>query len=161
MKALSIRQPYAALVLSGLKTLEIRSWKTRYRGPLLIHIPQSSHSNFAGWGDQKKGDKGQMMVSVKIFDELIGKEVETPYIDFGLLEMCGGVFGMVEMTECLSKKEIQSQGVIDYEIWECAYAPMRDDSYAFVFENPRLISPLIVPGRVGMFTVNLEPEILW
>ncbi len=36
MKALSIRQPWASLVAAGHKTVECRSWKTKYRGPLLI-----------------------------------------------------------------------------------------------------------------------------
>ena len=34
--ALSVHQPYANLIASGRKTLEIRSWKTKHRGPLLI-----------------------------------------------------------------------------------------------------------------------------
>ncbi|MGC8622286.1 MAG: ASCH domain-containing protein, partial [Caldisphaera sp.] len=37
MKCLSIKQPFADLVVSGKKTIEIRSWKTNYRGELLIH----------------------------------------------------------------------------------------------------------------------------
>lgn len=36
MKALSIRQPYANLILSGAKSVEIRSWETPHRGDLLI-----------------------------------------------------------------------------------------------------------------------------
>ncbi|MBR4742173.1 MAG: ASCH domain-containing protein [Desulfovibrio sp.] len=36
MKALSIRQPYASAIIFGWKTVEIRSWKTKYRGDLLI-----------------------------------------------------------------------------------------------------------------------------
>lgn len=36
MKALSIRQPFASLVAQGAKTIEVRSWSTDYRGPLLI-----------------------------------------------------------------------------------------------------------------------------
>lgn len=36
MKAISIRQPYAHLILSGEKTIECRSWQTDYRGDLLI-----------------------------------------------------------------------------------------------------------------------------
>lgn len=36
MKALSIRQPWAALIAAGLKTIETRTWQTPYRGPLLI-----------------------------------------------------------------------------------------------------------------------------
>ncbi|QTF59120.1 ASCH domain-containing protein [Stutzerimonas frequens] len=37
MKALSIRQPWAWLIVRGHKPLENRSWATSYRGPLLIH----------------------------------------------------------------------------------------------------------------------------
>lgn len=36
VKCLSIRQPYASLILSGQKPLEFRSWPTNYRGPLFI-----------------------------------------------------------------------------------------------------------------------------
>lgn len=36
MKALSIRQPWASMIARGEKTIEIRSWGTRYRGPLVI-----------------------------------------------------------------------------------------------------------------------------
>jgi hypothetical protein len=37
MKALSIRQPWAHLIVHEGKTIENRSWSTRYRGPVLIH----------------------------------------------------------------------------------------------------------------------------
>lgn len=37
MKALSLHQPWASLVMLGAKRFETRSWRTHYRGPLLIH----------------------------------------------------------------------------------------------------------------------------
>lgn len=37
MKALSLLQPWASLVVLGHKKIETRSWTTAYRGPLLIH----------------------------------------------------------------------------------------------------------------------------
>jgi len=37
MKTLSIRQPFASLICRGIKIIENRSWKTNYRGKLLIH----------------------------------------------------------------------------------------------------------------------------
>ena len=37
MKAITLWQPWATLVALGLKTIETRSWKTDYRGPLAIH----------------------------------------------------------------------------------------------------------------------------
>jgi hypothetical protein len=40
MKVLSIRQPWAALIVAGIKDIENRNWPTRYRGPLLIHAAQ-------------------------------------------------------------------------------------------------------------------------
>lgn len=36
--ALSIRQPWADLILDGRKSVEIRSWTTDYRGPICIHV---------------------------------------------------------------------------------------------------------------------------
>jgi hypothetical protein len=37
MKTLSIKQPFAELICRGIKTIENRSWDTKYRGKLLIH----------------------------------------------------------------------------------------------------------------------------
>lgn len=37
MKALSVRQPWAWLIVNGYKDIENRSWNTKYRGPVLIH----------------------------------------------------------------------------------------------------------------------------
>jgi ASCH domain len=34
---LSVRQPWASYLVSGLKTVELRSWSTRHRGWLWIH----------------------------------------------------------------------------------------------------------------------------
>ena len=43
MKALSLKQPYAELVVSGKKKIELRKWNTKFRGEFLVHaskIPQ-------------------------------------------------------------------------------------------------------------------------
>ena len=37
MKALSLKQPWAELIVSGKKTLEIRNWNTKFRGDFLVH----------------------------------------------------------------------------------------------------------------------------
>lgn len=36
MKAISIKQPWAKFIAQGFKTIEVRTWQTLYRGPLLI-----------------------------------------------------------------------------------------------------------------------------
>jgi activating signal cointegrator 1 len=41
MKALSICQPYPHLILTGEKRVENRTWRTDYRGPLLLHAGKS------------------------------------------------------------------------------------------------------------------------
>ena len=38
-KCLSVSQPFADLIVRGKKTIELRSWDTRYRGEFLIHSP--------------------------------------------------------------------------------------------------------------------------
>ncbi len=39
MKCLSVSQPFADLIISGKKTVELRSWSTDFRGDFLIHAP--------------------------------------------------------------------------------------------------------------------------
>lgn len=41
MRALTICQPYAELILRGEKPIENRTWSTAIRGPLLIHAGKS------------------------------------------------------------------------------------------------------------------------
>ena len=56
MKALSIMQPWAWLIATGHKDIENRSWRTDYRGPVLIHAGKRMDPDFAdaqdwGWPD--------------------------------------------------------------------------------------------------------------
>jgi len=37
MRTLSVRQPWAWLIVNGHKPIENRDWETMYRGPVLIH----------------------------------------------------------------------------------------------------------------------------
>ena len=39
MKCLSVSQPYADLIVQGKKTIELRTWNTKYRGEFLVHAP--------------------------------------------------------------------------------------------------------------------------
>ena len=59
MKALSVRQPWASLIADGTKTIELRRWKTSYRGPLLICA--SAHK-------QGRGPKGVAVAVVDLTD---------------------------------------------------------------------------------------------
>ncbi|QUC64839.1 ASCH domain-containing protein [Nitrosopumilus sp. K4] len=39
MKCLSVSQPFAELIITGKKTIELRKWNTNFRGEFLIHAP--------------------------------------------------------------------------------------------------------------------------
>lgn len=39
MKAISVRQPWASLIVQDIKPIENRTWKTNYRGRVLVHAP--------------------------------------------------------------------------------------------------------------------------
>jgi len=56
IRVLSVRQPYADMIISGEKKVEYRSWSTRYRGPLLIHAGLAKARGM-DWGtmDPKRG----------------------------------------------------------------------------------------------------------
>ena len=41
MKTLTIKQPWATLIMQGNKRFEFRNWQTKYRGELLIHAGKS------------------------------------------------------------------------------------------------------------------------
>ena len=41
MKCLTIKQPWASLIVNGYKNYEFRSWQTKYRGKILIHAGMS------------------------------------------------------------------------------------------------------------------------
>ena len=41
MKALSLKQPFAELILQGRKTIELRKWNTSFRGPFYIHASKT------------------------------------------------------------------------------------------------------------------------
>ena len=41
MKVLSIKEPFASLIMNNIKHIETRSWKTNYRGELYIHASLS------------------------------------------------------------------------------------------------------------------------
>lgn len=52
-KALSVRQPWADLIVDGYKDIENRNWQTKYRGLLLIHAPLKV--DMVGWKTLSKG----------------------------------------------------------------------------------------------------------
>lgn len=80
-KALSIRQPWAWLIVHGIKDVENRNWKTNYRGPLLIHAGQIID-----------------MSAYRYVEENFSDAIKIPPPD--LLDT-GGIVGITNIVDCL------------------------------------------------------------
>lgn len=86
MKTLTIKQPWASLITQGIKKYEFRSWKTNYRGSILIH---------AGKGIDKK--------AIERLKDYIPKELPL-----------GMIIGQADITDCIEvtkefKEKLMSQ----------------------------------------------------
>lgn len=148
MKCLSIRQPYAAFVCSGVKTVENRSWKTDFRGTILIHasgdsfawpdanfLPDSYISKMEPWiGNDDLSDLPSELYSYHAlvkkcfdfygkpfdkFDDLSWLKEATKEKGFALPAM--SIIGEVELVD----------------VQEVCYNDFADDSkYHWIFRNP-------------------------
>lgn len=83
MIALSIRQPWAWLIVHGHKPVENRTWRTNHRGPLLIHA--SAQVSRRDYEDTAAQLAEQMAITVP---------------PLHLIER-GGVVGLAELTDCV------------------------------------------------------------
>ena len=69
MKALSVKQPFAFLIGNCEKSIELRSWKTDYRGDLLICASKSEKDAWVIWGDETHQlPAGVMMCVAELVD---------------------------------------------------------------------------------------------
>lgn len=65
MKAISIRQPWAWLIVNGFKDIENRSWDTKYRGLVLIHA--SKHKPKPEEWDEARRVAKRMLIDIPPF----------------------------------------------------------------------------------------------
>jgi hypothetical protein len=78
LKAISIKQPWAELIVSGIKDIENRSWPTKLREKILIHASKSFDKDGLKWVQDNMGllldktekdfDKGGFVGIAKISD---------------------------------------------------------------------------------------------
>lgn len=48
MKALSVKEPFAGMIMNGEKSIETRTWNSTYRGDLLICASKTPKSIYSG-----------------------------------------------------------------------------------------------------------------
>ena len=85
MKALSIRQPWAWLIVNGYKYLENRDWRIWYKGKVLIHAAKTC----------TRREYGE---AVAFAQPLLPPGVTIPPLE---LLPRGGIVGMVEIVDCV------------------------------------------------------------
>ena len=100
MKVLSVCQPWAWLLVNGLKDVENRTWTTRHRGPLLI---QASQGISGAW---RKSPHAADALSL-VFKRLRAAGLRPPKIP-GVLET-GGIVGRVTLLDCVTAFDLHFQ----------------------------------------------------
>lgn len=85
-KALSIRQPWAWLIVNGLKDIENRSWPTNFRGRIYVH---------AGKGMTREEYEAA-------FDTAVAANIGIELPPFDKLER-GGIVGAVDIVDCVQE----------------------------------------------------------
>jgi len=70
MKALSVRQPWASLIASGHKTIELRTWNTKFRGEFVLCSSASAPSthNRKVYPEHSAGPRGVTLAIVELID---------------------------------------------------------------------------------------------
>lgn len=88
VKVLSVRQPWASLIVSGHKDIENRNWRTNYRGRLYIHASQGfrksnieNHNDFAKRFDLKNYCFGFIIGYVDLIDCIESRPAFNPWAD--------------------------------------------------------------------------------
>lgn len=130
MKVLTIKQPFATLISEGYKEFEFRTWKTKYRGDILIH---------AGKGVDKKAMQ------------------KFAYLNLEYPSSC--IIAKVTITDCIliddkarnmleEKKSPVYQSVIQNTDWT---------GYGFKLENIQKIKPISISGKLSFW--NYEGKI--
>lgn len=129
MKALSITEPYATLIRNRIKRIETRSWKTNYRGSMLIHasstrVPKEWRENTELMELAGELHPGEILCRCRLVD-------------------------CVEMTEDFIKEvKLNHDEYISgfYEVGR----------YAWILEDVEPIEPIKAKGRLGIWEYNGE-----
>lgn len=138
MLALSIRQPWASLILKAGKDIENRDWSTKYRGRILVHAAK-------GMTRAEHEDAIHFAVTAIRADprNAGGKQITLRELgfDFDALQR-GGIIGSVEIADCVTDSA----------------SPWFVGRYGFVLRDPQPLPFVPLKGRLGFFDV---PDSVW
>lgn len=155
MKAISVRQPWASLIVNGVKDIENRTWKCpqKYIGQrVLIHASMGWNKDLAEicLGDLVKRHLENLRLIHRYDDE------ETGYKGYSFSFPHGVIIGSVEIVNCVVNHSSiwaeKSKGVQLGKLMVEQEKPI----YNWVLANPILFERSIpCKGRLGFFDVEL------
>ncbi len=133
--ALSIKQPWAALIVHGIKTVEVRSWLTGKTGKILIHASKTPERDPNAW-----------------------RLITTPQL-MTTAGLVGGVIGVAELCECITYSSPEAYAA---DVRHCTgaerFQPPR--MYGFRFKNAKRVEFLPCLGNTNFFSVEAELAIV-
>ena len=139
MKAISIKQPFVFMINDGLKTLEIRSRKTNYRGKLLICSSKSIHD-----GECLPDGEVEFRNAERYYKQLT-KSYMIPSFRLGYA-IC-----VVDLVDCRKMENtLEDKLAARHEYIE--------DAYVYVFDNVRSLDPFPVRGQLGIFNIDAPSD---
>lgn len=127
--ALSIQQPWSALIVHGHKNIENRDWKTNRRGLIVIHAGQKIDTS--AHRDVREG-----------FHPVSGEEVEPGRWDGIADQPIGGIVGVAEIIGCVPTATSK---------WRSEYREWFVGKYGFVLANQRPVPFIPCKGALGFF----------
>lgn len=141
MKAITVKQPWASLIVEGIKDIENRTWPTKFRGRVLVHAG-ASPVKFNALGD---------ILTQQQFDILKGNV--NPFIGNYL----GAIIGSVEIVDCVINHP--SIWADKTSIGKCYPMPV---IYNWILANPiKFNKPIPAKGKLSFWDFADEqlPEI--
>jgi hypothetical protein len=135
MKILSIRQPWAYLIVAGYKPVENRTWNTSYRGPLLIHASQAMEEN----------DFPVQREWIKTLNQYLIAGDESPIVIPEDLPR-GAIVGAATLTDVWDKKKFERPGI---RWFEGPYGFKMEDAVEFA-------EPIPWRGQLGIRDADLD-----
>jgi len=142
MMCLSVRQPWATLIIAGIKNVENRKWDTRLRGALAIHASKTSDQQAMYFLHQIMREDPGVKTAIMEYGQRTG-------IDMLRLDSypTGAVIGFVNLID------IRSPGIVDddHRVWR---DPMQ---HGWVLRSPiELDEKQPLGGRLGLFDVTVK-----
>ena len=137
MKALSIKQPWAALIVHGIKDIENRTWRTHFRGKIYIHASAPKKFN------------------VQLSDEQTKLAIPVLETSFNGTMLFGAIIGEVEIVDCIINHDsIWADKTPDNPKIYVKPKP----TYNWVLANPVLYDkPILnVKGKLSFWEFNIE-----